>query len=141
LDDSPEAADFLVRLRGVLLLVDGYNVSKSAWPALPLEDQRERLTVALDTLHARTGAEALVIFDGVASGGPPPGTVPISRSTRVRFTDAGVEADDDILELVDDLEVGRPIVVVSSDRRVQEGARARGANVLSSARLLATLRR
>jgi predicted RNA-binding protein with PIN domain len=141
LEDSAEATEFLVRLPDVLLLVDGYNVSKAAWPDCTLEDQRERLAVALDTLHARTGVHPLVIFDGVAAGGPPPGTVPISRATRVRFTDSGVEADDVVLDLVDDVAPARPVVVASSDRRVQAGARARGANVLSTAQLLAALRR
>jgi hypothetical protein len=34
----------------------------------------------------------------------------------------------------------RPVTVASNDRRVQDGARAAGANVISSAQLLAVLR-
>ena len=41
--DSPAAADHLVRLNGVVVLVDGYNVSKLRWPELSIADQRQRL--------------------------------------------------------------------------------------------------
>lgn len=139
LEDSVEAAAFLVRLSRVVVLVDGYNVSKTAWNGLALVDQRERLIAALDGLSSRTGADPVIVFDGVEAGGLLPGSGSRSRATRVRFTDAEVEADDVVLSMVEQFPPGRPVVVVSSDRRVQEGARAQGANVIGSHQLLATL--
>jgi predicted RNA-binding protein with PIN domain len=59
----------------------------------------------------------------------------------VRFTDAGVEADDVVIELVDAYPAARPVVVASSDRRVRSGARERGANIVSARQLLGLLRR
>jgi hypothetical protein len=52
-----------------------------------------------------------------------------------------VEADDVVLHRVAELDVARPVLVASTDRRVRDGASALGANVISSAQLLAVLRR
>lgn len=139
LDDSPEAAAHLVRLPRAVVLVDGYNASMAAWPAHPIDEQRRRLVDALDELHARTGADPVVVFDGVDAGRPQGRTV--GRAVRVLFTDAGVEADDVVMALVDEFPIGRPVVVASSDQRVRAGALARGANVVSSPQLLAALGR
>jgi len=64
-----------------------------------------------------------------------------ARPVRVMFSPPGVEADDVILDEVAGVDPQRPVVVVSSDRRVRDGARARGANVLRSSQLLDLLRR
>ena len=58
----------------------------------------------------------------------------------VRFTDAGTEADDVILDMISRYPHGRAIVVVSADKRVRNGARTRGANVVSSHQLLGVAR-
>lgn len=139
-EDDVAAAEHLVRLPGAVLLVDGYNVTKTAWPDVPIPDQRRRLVDALCELTARTGAEADVVFDGVDEpGGSTPHRLP--AGVRVRFSPEAVEADDVVVALVDEHPLGRPVVVVSSDRRVREGARRRGANVLSSDQFLGALRR
>jgi predicted RNA-binding protein with PIN domain len=139
-DDSIEAAEHLVRLNGVVLLVDGYNLSKSRWPELPIAEQRQRLTNALGRLAARTGADVHAVFDGSEQ---PNGQLPAGprRLVRVSFSPADVEADDVILDMVEGIPLHRPVVVASSDRRVQLGAEARGANVLSAGQLLAVLDR
>lgn len=140
LDDSVEAADHLLRTPGATVLVDGYNVSQTGWPDLPIAEQRRRLVDALTELAARTGADISVVFDGAAPLWPP--VVPsTSRPVRVSFSPAEVEADDVVLARVADLDTARPVVVASSDRRVQDGAAALGANVVSSPQLLAALRR
>lgn len=139
-DDSPEAAAHLVRVSGVVVLVDGYNVAKALWPDLPVPDLRERLVDALSELSARTGADVHVVFDGADLG--PASVRPTGRApVRVTFSPAGVEADDVILELVDATPAERAVVVASSDRRVQDGAGERGANVVSSHQLGAILGR
>ncbi|MDQ1445521.1 MAG: hypothetical protein QOI20_1985 [Acidimicrobiaceae bacterium] len=148
-DDSTEAAEHLVRTSGVVLLVDGYNATLAVWPEVPLAEQRTRLVDALAELAARTGAEPTAVFDGAedADGfrgraGAWAGAGAGARGpVKVVFSAADVAADDVILELVDHAPRQRPVVVASDDRQVQDGARQRGANVLSRAQLLATLRR
>jgi predicted RNA-binding protein with PIN domain len=137
-DDDPAVVEHLVRLPGALLLVDGYNVTKTAWPDLPASEQRDRLVGALDSLNARTGAEAVVVFDGAEIDTElTTGARRGSGAVRVRFSPQGVEADDIVLELAAQVPATRPVVVVSSDNRVREGARDLGANVVGSAQFLA----
>ena len=58
----------------------------------------------------------------------------------MRFTAAEVEADDEILDLIGEVDLERPCIVVSDDRRVRDGARRRGANVLGSRQIVPLLR-
>jgi predicted RNA-binding protein with PIN domain len=132
-DDSVEAARHLISVPGMTLLVDGYNVSMRAWADADLTDQRRRLTGRLDALASRTAVEPIVVFDGDHGHAPVSGRP--RQQVRVRFSAPGVEADDEILELVETLPPAVPVTVVSSDRRVMDGARDRGANVITSAQL------
>jgi len=145
LDDSQEAADYLVRANGAVVIVDGYNATLSAWPDLPLGEQRRRLVDALAELTARSGADIQVVFDG-SQESPGPTAVPRASGAarhpvRVLFSPVDVPADDVIVELVDAAAPHRPVVVASDDREVQARAAARGANVLNRTQLLAVLRR
>lgn len=139
LDDSLEAADHLVRVPGVLLLVDGYNISHAQWHGAPLREQRSRLLDACVELNARCGTDVEVVFDGADDEGRS-GTQ-VRAAVRHRFTRGGEEADDVILARVDEERPDRPVIVASSDRRVRDGAHRRGANVLGARQLLAALRR
>lgn len=134
-DDSPEAAAHLVRLPGATLLVDGYNATMSTWPGHDLPEQRRRLVDALDQLEARVGVRTTVVFDGVEETW----RRSASRRVDVRFTPAGVEADDVILALVDGLPGEQPVVVASDDQRVRTGARQRGAHPIDTAQLRSLL--
>jgi predicted RNA-binding protein with PIN domain len=132
------ALDRLLALPAVHLIVDGYNVTKTGYPELPLVDQRERLAHQLAVLGARTGAEVTVVFDGadvlsVPAAGP--------RGVRVLFSEPGVQADDVIRALVDAEPQGRQIVVATSDRAVVTSVRQRGAYAVASALLIARLNR
>ncbi|HVL28944.1 MAG TPA: NYN domain-containing protein, partial [Acidimicrobiales bacterium] len=139
-DDSVEAAEHLVRVPGMALVVDGYNVSQAGWPEHAIAEQRRRLVDALAELAARTGVDVRVVFDG--SDVQMPGVVATTaRRVRVSFSAPGVEADDEVIELVEQLPPTRPVVVASSDRRVQAGVARAGANVISQEQLLAVLRR
>ena len=139
LDDSPEAARYLVGLPGVAVLVDGYNATLTAWPELPLPEQRLRIVDALSELAARTGARPEVVFDGDEVG-PSVRSDTGSRSlVRVWFTASDVEADDILIARAGALPL--PVVVASDDRRVRDGARSVGANVVGVSQLLAVLRR
>jgi len=138
-EDSLEAADQLLRTPGAVLLVDGYNISHAVWWDHPIAAQRDRLVSALAELNARTGVDIEVVFDGAeVERGP---ALTPRAAVRVRFSPQGVEADDVILDLAGSIPVSRPVIVASSDRRVREGARREGANVLGARQLTEALRR
>ena len=139
LDDSPAAAEHLVRLPGALVLVDGYNISQAQWYGRSLAEQRSRLLDACAELHARAGTDIEVVFDG--TGDEATNAALVRASVRFRFTPAGLEADDELLARVEQEPAERVIVLASSDNRVRDGARQRGANVISARQLLAVLRR
>lgn len=139
-DDTPEAAAHLVRVPGMLVLVDGYNAAKVLWPDQPALELRERLVDALGELVARTGSRVHAVFDGIGEG--PHSTGPVGRrGVLVSFSPEAVEADDVVLALVESTPLGTPVVVASNDRRVQDGARRRGANIISIAQLSAVIGR
>lgn len=140
-DDSIEAAGHLVRVGHVRVLVDGYNVTKSARPELTLVDQRQWLADAAVELAARTGARIELVFDGADERASAPAELGRRLGVQLRFSAEGIEADDVLLDLVEKLPQGVPVVVASDDRRVREGARQRGANVLTTAQLLTVLGR
>ncbi len=138
LEESVDAAAHLLGRSGALVLVDGYNVTLRRWPDLPLGAQRTRLLNGLAALASGPSAEIRVVFDGAETlgvGSELPPRCPIE----VEFTAPGVEADDRILDVVDDQPPERVLVVVSDDRRVRDGAGARGANVVGSDQLLALI--
>jgi predicted RNA-binding protein with PIN domain len=136
--DDPVLLEQLLALPRVHLVVDGYNVTKTAWPELSLERQRDRLLAGVAPLVARSGAEVTVVFDAADSTHRP--VVNRPRGVRVLYSRTGVIADDVIRELVAAEPRGRPVVVVSSDNAVvrdvvKAGARAAAAGAL--VRLLA----
>jgi predicted RNA-binding protein with PIN domain len=139
-DDSVEAAGYLLRVPGALLVVDGYNVSMTGWPELSVADQRRRLVAALAELAARTSTPTDVVFDG-ADVGPVPVPGPVRSLVHTQFSPPGVEADDVIIDLVAQLPPSRAVVVASSDNRVREGVRRQGANVVHAEQLVALLPR
>lgn len=140
-DDSVEAADHLVRVEGVVVVVDGYNVTKLARPELSLPEQRRWLADAAAELAARTGARLELVFDGAGHGASAPADRERRARVQMRYSPEGVEADDVVIGLVAELAPAHPIVVASDDRRVQEGSRREGANVITVSQLLAVLRR
>jgi predicted RNA-binding protein with PIN domain len=125
--------DALLAVPTLHLVVDGYNVSKTGYPELPLADQRSRLVGQLGALAARTGVEITVVFDGAGVITAPPRG---SRGVRVLFSDPGVLADDVIRDLVAAEPQGRPVVVATSDRAVVQSVRRSGAHAVPSAVLL-----
>ena len=135
---DPSRLDRLLALPAVHLIVDGYNVTKTGYPELPLADQRNRLAHQLAALAARTGAEVTVVFDGADVLGV---RTAAPRGVWVLFSEPGVQADDVIRDLVSAEPRGRQLVVASSDREVATSVRRRGAYTVSSAVLLSRLAR
>lgn len=137
-DRDPAVLDALLELPAVHLVVDGYNVTKGGYGELPLEAQRGRLLIGLGALAARTGAEVTCVFDGVDRVTPLAVAPP--RGVRLIFS-RGETADDLIRRLVRAEPVGRPVVVVSSDREVADGVRRAGARPVAATALLRRLAR
>jgi predicted RNA-binding protein with PIN domain len=137
--DDPTLLEELLRLPRAHLVVDGYNVSKTAWPELPLERQRERLLTGAASLLARTGAEVTVVFDAAGTRNRP--VVPPPRGVRVLFSPFGVIADDVIRDLVAVEPPGRAVVVASSDQAVCRDVLTAGFRVVGAAALVQVLTR
>ncbi|WP_338898723.1 NYN domain-containing protein [Streptomyces sp. TG1A-60] len=136
-ENDPAIVDQLLALPQAHLVVDGYNVTKTGYPQMPLEKQRLRLLGQLSQLAAQTGAEVTCVFDGAELAAPvllaPP------RGVRVLFSKPGVTADELIRQLVRAEPPGRPVIVVSTDREVADGIAKAGARPVASAVLLKRL--
>ena len=137
--EDPATVDLLLSLPHAHLVVDGYNVTKTGYPDLTLEDQRVRLVSGLAALAARTSAEVTCVFDGAEVSVRVPAAA--ARRVRVRFSPAGQTADELIRRLVRAEPTGRPVSVCSADREVVEGVRRAGARVVAPVALLARLDR
>jgi len=136
--DDPARLDQLLALPKAHLVVDGYNVTKTGYPDVSLEQQRSRLVSGLGGIAAQTGAEVTVVFDGAERV---VGLPPTPRGVRVLFSRKGETADELIRRLVRAEPAGRPIVVISSDREVADGVRRHGAYPLGSLTLIRRLGR
>ncbi|WP_055700497.1 MULTISPECIES: NYN domain-containing protein [Streptomyces] len=138
-ENDPAILDQLLALPQAHLVVDGYNVTKTGYPTMPLEKQRLRLLGSLSQLALQSGAEVTCVFDGAELAAPvllaPP------RGVRVLFSKPGVTADELIRQLVRAEPPGRPVVVVSTDREVADGIAKAGARPVASAVLLKRLSR
>ncbi|MGW3116414.1 NYN domain-containing protein [Streptomyces sp. NPDC001107] len=136
-ENDPAILDQLLELPQAHLVVDGYNVTKTGYPQMPLEKQRLRLLGQLSQLAAQTGAEVTCVFDGAELVAPvllaPP------RGVRVLFSKPGVTADELIRQLVRAEPPGRPVIVASTDREVADGVARAGARPVASAMLLKRL--
>jgi predicted RNA-binding protein with PIN domain len=136
-ENDPAILDQLLALPQAHLVVDGYNVTKTGYPQMPLEKQRLRLLGQLSQLAAQTGAEVTCVFDGAELAAPvllaPP------RGVRVLFSKAGITADELIRQLVRAEPPGRPVIVASTDREVADGIAKAGARPVASAVLLKRL--
>ncbi len=138
LEGTAEGMRQLLASKELVAIVDGYNVTMEGWPLLDPSAQRDTLIRALGALQATVVARIHVVFDGDSDGARPHVAAPLP--IRVHFSAAGTEADDVILSTVKGLPTDTPVLVISSDRRVSDGARRLGANVARSSELLDLLR-
>ena len=131
---TPGLLEQMIGLPRARLIVDGYNVTKEAWPTASLEAQRSRLVAALGPVVARSGAETTVVFDAAASTVRT--VMPAPRGVRVVFSPEGVIADDVIRQLVAAEPRGRVVVVVSGDQAVARDVVRAGARSVPASSLL-----
>jgi predicted RNA-binding protein with PIN domain len=134
--DSQAAAEYLLR-SGASVLVDGYNVAKSAWPKLDVEGQRVVLLDAVENLARRFGCDITVVFDGADIIGAAASS---RRVVRVVYSPVDVIADDVIRDEVRRLPATRQVVVVTNDQEIVRDVRSMGANAMSSDQLIALMR-
>jgi len=134
--DDPETLAAWMGTDGVLVLVDGYNVTKHplGFPDRDLEDQRTLLLDLCRRLARRFGAEVTVVFDG-GTVGPLPTRLPLGP-VEVVFTDPGRTADDEIVVRTNAAPPERPVVVVTSDNELRSRVTTLGATVTRSPALL-----
>ena len=132
---SADAAEFLLRSDAVVL-VDGYNVAKLAWPNRSLEAQRTQLLDALENVARRFGSDIAVVFDGASVVGA---HATRRRLIRVVWSPDGVIADDVIRDEVRRLPTARAVAVVTNDAEIVADVKALGANVVPSNALIAVL--
>lgn len=128
-----EEAKFLVSSVAAIVVIDGYNVAKLAFPRASLVQQREQLLDLTDEMQARFGTHMIVVFDGADVG---PTRAP-RRRVSVQFSPAGVTADDMIVSWLTAEPLDQAVVVVTSDNAVREACDLLGAQLIHSAAFLA----
>jgi predicted RNA-binding protein with PIN domain/predicted nucleic acid-binding Zn-ribbon protein len=135
--DSPEGVEALLRTPGLVLVVDGYNLSMQAWPDSAPNMQRERLLAGLAQLQLRVRCGVVCVFDGADVGRVP---APRRGGVRVIFSAAGEDADPVVVREAASYGRRAPVLVASSDRWVWEHAEKEGATVVGARALLSAMR-
>lgn len=137
-EDDAETLREWLGAPGVVLLIDGYNVTKAegGFGELSLELQRDRLVEGVSALQLKTKVGATIVFDGSTV---PPG-IGRPRKQRVKVLYSKDEtADDHIVALLEKLPP-TPVVLATNDKELQGRAGALGATAATSGQLLALLR-
>lgn len=141
--DDPGWLGELLSLPQGHVVVDGYNVTKTAHPEWTLSRQRTWLSESLSRLAVRHGVEVTCVFDGVTQVDPSPSplrTSTAARGVRVRFSRDEI-ADNVVRRIVEAEPAGRVVVVVSSDAEVARDVQAMGAYAVDSSALIGFLAR
>jgi len=141
-EDDSETLQAWVETPGLLLLIDGYNVTRheSGYPSLPFSSQRQRLLDGVERLARNKNIKATIVWDAqymTATERPAATTSRRSPVTEI-FTSEGEIADDRIVKLLESTPP-YPAVVATNDRELRERVGALGATVATSPQLLALL--
>lgn len=121
---------------GRLVLIDGYNVTRQHRPDADLADQRAWLVRMLVGAAAAHRWRPVIVFDGQQAGGSRPSAA--RQQIEVRFTSAGITADDELVLAVEGTD--EPVVVVTDDRELTERVRASDADVVGTTAFLSVAR-
>ncbi|HVF54166.1 MAG TPA: NYN domain-containing protein [Actinomycetota bacterium] len=138
LADAPETLATWLETADVVVLVDGYNVSKSesGFAAADLETQRRLVIQGGNALARRFGIDLTIVFDGSQIA---PGASRRARGPAKVEYSTGEIADDHLVAAVEALPPV-PVVVVTNDRELQDRVAALGATIATSDQLLALIR-
>lgn len=131
--DSPAAATWALAAAGLVMVVDGYNVTKQSergWSGKSLEDQRRLLISRCCQVRRAGGAEVRIVFDS-SEANAPGSRRRLPEGVSVEFS-GGPIADDAIVDIVGSLDLDVAAVVVTSDRELQRRVAALGAAPLPS---------
>ena len=135
---TDDDVEHLLRQRGTVVVIDGYNVAMRGWPTGPIEVRRSTLLRHVSELAQRWRlTSAIVVFDG---DGTPQGQDPVlrtARNVRVEFSAAHEDADDMIARMVRVSAAGRRYAVVTDDRDLAARCVQAGASVVAAERFLA----
>jgi predicted RNA-binding protein with PIN domain len=138
LEDARETLEAWLATPNVHLLIDGYNatMAEGGFGNLELAAQRDRLIAEVGKLARKSGIEASIVFDGSdVVAGPRRGRKPVT----VHYSAPDEIADDRLIALLEGMPKD-PVVVVTSDRELQNRAKRLGATVATSRQLLSLLR-
>ena len=113
---------------GRVVLVDGYNVTRSQKPDMSLEQQRRWLVDGVANLATRLKLDATIVFDAHdhGAGGP----APRRRGVTVAWSHPGITADDELVLAVEAMDRTTPVVVVTDDRELRGRLAALGVDLL-----------
>lgn len=121
---------------GRRVLVDGYNVTRQHRADLDLEGQRSWLLQLCASTVPRLRLRPVIVFDGQQAGGGRPALA--RQQVEVRFTPAGITADDELVLAVEATD--EPVVVVTDDRELVARVAASGADVVGTVAFLSVVR-
>lgn len=134
-DDDAETLEEWLSTENVILVVDGYNVTKAegGFGELELAKQRDLLIQGVDRLARRKGFTGTIVFDGNEVA---PGTGRVARGpVKTVYSRPEEIADDHIVALIENLPAF-PVVLATNDRELQGRARSLGATIATSNQLL-----
>jgi predicted RNA-binding protein with PIN domain len=121
------------------LIIDGYNlmhaagIGKTSGGPGDLERRRRQLVQQLAArLDKQASSDAVVIFDAVQGLHDQPSPEELSAPLRVRFSQAGRDADSEIELMIESHSSPRQVLVISSDHRLHKAARRRRARCIDS---------
>ena len=119
--------------------VDGYNVAKLGWPdeAARRRSGRAWLDIVDDVVRRYSTDGDRGLRRGRRRRQPHPSA---ATSPHIRYSPAGVSADDEIRVEVAGTPVDRAVVVVTNDQAIRRDVAAAGANLISSESFLAIAR-
>jgi len=122
---------------GRLVLIDGYNLTLNHRADLDLEGQRNWLVGLCSNAVPVHRIRPVIYFDGERASGVRPTSA--RQAVQVRFTPAGITADDELVLAVEATD--EPVVVVTDDRELVERVSASGADVVGTVAFLGVVRR
>lgn len=136
--DDVATLQHLLKVPGIHVVIDGYNVAKLGWPSVSLVQQRDRCIDAAEGLASRWGTRIHVVFDGATVPGA---STTARRLVRVSYSPEGVLADDVIRREVGAIDASVPVLVITNDKAVLRDVKAMGANTVPSDAAVALARR